>query len=122
MIDTVREDAWLRRNPPHPGGMIQVGCLDAVDDYPGMTISEAARKLGVSNESLSRVIHGRSAISIDLALKLEAVGWATADIWLKLQLSYDLAQARNRKGQWPVGNKGAERVAMLEAEAAKEAA
>ena len=117
MIAGVREDAWFRRNPPHPGHMIQTGCLDAADDYPGMTVGEAARKLGVSRESLSRVIHGRAAISADLALKLEAAGWGAADIWLEWQLSYNLAQARNRKGQWPAKVAASESIDHLEADA-----
>ncbi len=115
MNDEVKEDAWLRRNPPHPGGLIRYGWLESNNyDYAGLTVSEAARKLGISRESLSRVINGRTAISIDLALKLEAAGWATADVWLEWQLSYDLARARNRKGQWPAAGKDTESVERLE--------
>ncbi len=115
MNDEVREDAWLRRNPPQPGGLIRYGWLESNDyDYEGMTIGEAARKLGVSRESLSRVLNGRAAISIELALKLEVAGWATADVWLEWQLAYDLAQARNRKGQWPVGDRDAKSIERLE--------
>lgn len=118
MSNEVREDARLRRNPPHPGGLIRYGWLESNNyDYEGMTVGAAARKLGVSRESLSRVIHGKAAISVDLALKLEAAGWGAADIWLEWQLSYNLAQARNRKGQWPAEGAAAESIDHLGADA-----
>lgn len=88
-------EAWLERNPPHPGHRIKDGCLD------GMSVTEAAKKLGVSYIALLRVLKGQAGISIPLALKLEAQGWATADIWLDAQLAYDLARERNRIDQWP---------------------
>ena len=115
MSNEVREDARLRRNPPHPGGLIRYGWLESNNyDYEGMTVGAAARKPGVSRESLSRVINGRAAISIELALKLEAAGWAAADVWLEWQSAYDLARARNRKGQWPAGDASAESGDRLE--------
>ena len=115
MSNEVREDARLRRNPPHPGGLIRYGWLESNNyDYEGMTVGAAARKLGVSRESLSRVINGRAAISIEPALKLEAAGWAAADVWPAWQSAYDLARARNRKGQWPAGDASAESADRLE--------
>ena len=70
-------------------------------DGKSMTVAEAAHKLGVSVVALSRVLNGRAGISVAMALKLEAAGWATADAWLNLQTHYDLAQERNRISQWP---------------------
>ena len=66
-----------------------------------LTVSEAAHKIGVSRFALSRMLNGRARISVSLALKLEAAGWGTADSWLRRQARYDLAQERNRLGQWP---------------------
>jgi addiction module HigA family antidote len=86
----VRKDSWLRRNPPHPGESIREGCMEE------MTIGEAARKLGVSRNTLSRVLNGRCGISPEMALKLEAVGWSNAEFWVRRQAHYDLAQARKR--------------------------
>ena len=97
----VRYDAWLRRNPPHPGSHIYHGCMEAVDGVGGMGVGAAARKLGVSRVALSRVLNGHAGISVSLALKLEAAGWGSADSWMNLQVSYDLACERNRIGQWP---------------------
>ena len=50
MIPGLKDDAWIVRNPPHPGQFIRSGCLDAADDYPGMTVSEAARE-GLNNSA-----------------------------------------------------------------------
>ena len=95
MIVGAKESDWGRRNPLHPGLHI-AAWLEAADDYPGMTVSEAARKLSVSRNSLSRVVNGRAPVTPALALKMEALGWATADDWMRLQIRYDLAQARKR--------------------------
>lgn len=61
-----------------------------------LTVGEAALKLGVSRNTLSRVLNGRCGISLQMALKLEAVGWSNAEFWVRRQAHYDLAQARKR--------------------------
>lgn len=99
--DNVPYDSWLRRNPSHPGRHIYHGCMEDPLGECTLTVVEAARKLGVSRVVLSRVLNGRAGISVSLALKLEAAGWGTADTWLRRQAAYDLAQQRNRLGQWP---------------------
>ena len=93
--------AWLRRHPPHPGRHIYHGCMEDPLRGRSLTLSEAARKIGMSGVALSRVLNERARISVSLALKLEAAGWGTADSWLGRQARYDLAQERNRLGQWP---------------------
>ena len=92
-------DAWLRRNPSHPGEFVS----DWMEDSEGnrMPVAGAARKLGVSVPALYRVLAGRAGISVSLALKLEAAGWGRADAWLRKQAVYDLARERRRVGQWP---------------------
>ena len=60
------------------------------------TTGEAARKLGVSWNTLSRELNARSGISRDMALALEAVGPSNAALWMRLPSHYDLAQARKR--------------------------
>ena len=99
MIIGLKGGAWLQQTAPHPGTYIAAEYLEAVDDYPGMTVSEAARKLDVSRSHLSRVIHGRGPVTLDLALKMEAAGWSTAENWMQLQTRYDIAQARKRLGR-----------------------
>lgn len=97
--ETLPRDAWLRRNPSHPGGFVS----DWMENSSGahMTIAAAAGKLGVSVPALRRVLNGQAGISVTLALKLEAAGWGRAEAWLREQAAYDLAQARRRLGQWP---------------------
>lgn len=99
MIIGVSENAWMRLNPSHPGFLFKVGILDEIDDYPGMTVAEAAKKLGMSREHLSRIVNERAPITLPVAMKLEAAGWSTADSWLQFQLKYDLAQERKRLNQ-----------------------
>ena len=78
--ENVSCDAWLRRNPPHPRRHIYHGCMEAVEGvYEGVSVNEAAQRLGVSRVTLSRVLNGKAAISLSLALKLEAAGWGKAD-------------------------------------------
>ena len=91
-----RKDAWMRRNPLHPGKMLEEGCIgpDAADRGGALTVSDAAAKLGVDTEDLSRVVSGQRGIWPELALRLEAVGWGRALGWLELQARYDLAQVR----------------------------
>ena len=80
-------------NPPHPGRSIRENCLDPLD----LTVSEAARVLGVARHTLSRVLNGHAAISPEMAIRLEKAGWSSAEFWLRRQTTYDLVQAR--KGQ-----------------------
>ncbi len=99
MIAGMNDNDWLRRNPLHPGQHIKIGYLDACNDYPGMTLEAEAKKLGISRITLSRIVNGHRPVTVELALKLEAVGWGVADSWLAQQMRYDLAQARKRLNQ-----------------------
>ena len=78
-------------NPPHPGECLQDSLLDA-----GWTVSEAARRLGVARITLSRLLHGHTGVSAEMALALERIGWSNAEFWLRLQANYDLARARRK--------------------------
>ena len=78
------------KNPPHPGRGIKQNCLDPL----GLNVTEAARVLGVARHTLSRVLNGHSAISPEMAIRLEKAGWSNAEFWLRRQTSYDLMQAR----------------------------
>ncbi len=78
------------KNPPHPGRSIKDACLEPL----GINITEGAKVLGVTRNTLSRVINGQNGISPDMAIRLEKAGWSKADHWLRLQTAYELAQAR----------------------------
>ncbi len=80
-------------NPPHPGSILKEDVLPEL----GLKVSEAAAQLGVSRVALSRVINGRSAISADMAIRLETwMNGPTAESWLHMQANYDLWQARQK--------------------------
>lgn len=82
-------------NPAHPGRLLKDGCLDTL----GLSVTDAAAHLGVQRPTLSRVVNGRSGISPDMAIRLEKAGWSNADMWLRLQAAYDLAQARKHEDE-----------------------
>jgi len=83
------------KNPPHPGRSIQLTCLEPL----GLSVTDAAKGLGVARHTLSRVLNGHAGISAEMAIRLEKAGWSNAEFWLRLQAAYDLAQARRRQDQ-----------------------
>ena len=82
------------KNPPHPGRNVRLTCLEP----PDLSVTEAAKRLGVTRQALNNVVNEKSAISPEMALRFEKMGWGTADGWLTLQMNYDLAQVRARAG------------------------
>lgn len=79
-------------NPPHPAEGLKDD-LEALN----LTTAQAAEALGISRQQLYRVLNQQSAISPEMALRLEAVIGVKADLWLRLQAAYDLARARQNK-------------------------
>jgi len=79
-------------DPPHPGEIVREDCLKPLN----LSVTEAARGLGVSRQSLSEMLNGRNGISADMAIRLEKAGWGTAESWLRNQLTYDLWRAKQR--------------------------
>jgi addiction module HigA family antidote len=80
-------------NPPHPGEILQ----DTVLGEAGLSVSEFAKKLGVSRVALSRVVNGRAAVSADMALRFAAALGGSAESWLRMQASYDLWKASRKR-------------------------
>jgi addiction module HigA family antidote len=81
-------------NPPHPGESLLEDVLPAL----GLTVTSAADQLGVSRVQLSRVLHGHSPITPQLALRLEKwLQGTSAEVWLNLQLAHDIWHARKNK-------------------------
>ncbi|RLA30208.1 MAG: addiction module antidote protein, HigA family [Gammaproteobacteria bacterium] len=82
------------RKPPHPGRQIK-SALDACE----LNITEGAEHLGVTRNTLSHVINGLAGISPDMALRLNKAFGGGAEIWVRMQASYDLAQAREHEDE-----------------------
>ncbi len=80
------------KNPPHPGQSVRHDCLEPL----GLSVTAGARALGVSRQALNDLVNAKSAVSPEMAIRFEKLGWGTADGWLHLQTAYDLAQARKR--------------------------
>lgn len=78
------------KHPVHPGAILREDVLAGL----GISVSEAAERLGVARVTLSRVINEHARISPNLALRLEAAGVSTARAWLAMQTACDLAQER----------------------------
>jgi len=77
------------KNPPHPGELVG----DNLDEL-GVSVSDAAKALGISRQQLHNVIAGRYGITPEMAMRLEKALGSTADTWLRMQMNYDLAQLR----------------------------
>lgn len=80
----------MMKNPIHPGELIREDVLVEL----GLSVSEAATRLGVSRVALSRVLHGHARISPSLAIRLEEAGVGSARAWLAMQSAHDLAAER----------------------------
>ena len=80
------------KNPTHPGAIIKHDCLEALN----LSVTDAARALGVTRPTLSRLINGKAGVSPDMAVRLSKAFGSTPEFWLRLQLNYDLAQVTAR--------------------------
>jgi addiction module HigA family antidote len=78
------------KNPPHPGGVVLRPCIEPL----GLTITDAAKALGVSRNTLSELVNEKRGISPEMAVRLSKVFGGTEDGWLVQQAQYDLAQVR----------------------------
>lgn len=78
-------------NPAHPGEVLQEYIPKSV------TVTEAARRLGVSRQALSALLNGRAGVSAEMALRLSKAFGTSAEMWLSMQGTYDLWQARRRR-------------------------
>ena len=76
-------------NPPHLGAIVREDCLKPL----GLSISEAARRLGVGRHTISRLVHEEKSISIETAYRLSKVFGSTHETWFSMQLAFDLAQS-----------------------------
>ena len=81
-----------RNDPPHPGLSIRHDCLEPLD----ISVTDAARKLGVSRKQLSDLVNGQAGISPEMAIRLDKAFGGGVEPWLRLQSAHDLAQALKR--------------------------
>ena len=77
-------------NPAHPGEVLREYLPE------GMSVTDAAKALNVTRQSLSAVLNGRTGVSAEMALRLEAALGMEAGFWLRMQMAFDLWEARQK--------------------------
>ena len=83
-------------NPAHPGEILKQLVIEPLE----LSVTETARRLGVSRKSLAKVLNGPGGITPEMALRLEMTfGKPNAAYWLRLQNAYDLWQTRQRSAE-----------------------
>jgi antitoxin HigA-1 len=82
------------KNPIHPGALAKAN-LDELN----LSVAEAAKTLKITRQQLYNVINSRSAVSPEMARRFEKAFGGSADMWLRMQAAYDLAQARKHQGK-----------------------
>jgi antitoxin HigA-1 len=80
-------------NPPHPGEVLRELCLEPLE----LSVTDAAKALGVSRKTLSAILNGRTGISPEMAVRLSIALDTTAESWLNQQAQYDLWQVAQRR-------------------------
>jgi antitoxin HigA-1 len=83
----------LMHNPPHPGEVLRKLCIEPL----GLTVTDAAKALGVSRKSLSAILNGRAGIRPEMEVRLSIAFDTSAESWLNQQVQYDLSRAERRR-------------------------
>ena len=81
------------KKPPHPGGFIKTEIIEPL----GLTVTAAAAALGITRTALSTFLNGRSALSPEMALRIEKAFGVSMETLMRMQNSYDISQARLRE-------------------------
>ena len=92
MNDIANDRVGPMQNPPHLGELIR----ESMDEV-GWNVTETAAHLGFERGTLSRLLNGKAGVSANMALALEGIGWGTAEHWMRMQASYEIAQARRER-------------------------
>jgi len=84
----------LMHNPPHPGEVLRELCLEPL----GLSVTAAAKALGISRKTLSAILNGHAGISPEMSIRLSLAFETSAESWLQQQMHFDLWQAEQRRG------------------------
>lgn len=86
------------KKPPHPGQVLKGLYLEPL----GLSVTDAAKGLGVTRKTLSQLINGHQSISPDMALRLAEAFNTTPQLWLNMQQNFDLRQAEQRERNYTI--------------------
>lgn len=95
------------KKPPHPGRIVRQECIKPL----GLTVKEAAARLGVTRQALNNLVNEKAGISPEMSIRLSKAFGSSPEVWLGLQLEYDLAQAEKDAGKIKVQRITGRRVA-----------
>jgi antitoxin HigA-1 len=76
------------KNPLHPGRIVRQDCIEPL----GLTITAAAKALGVTRQALNNLVNGKAGVSPEMAVRLSKAFGSSPEVWLRLQANFDLAQ------------------------------
>lgn len=83
----------LMHNPPHPGEVLRELCIEPLE----LTVTDASEALGVSRNTLSKILNGRASITPEMAVRLSIAFNTSAESWITQQVQYDLWQAEKKR-------------------------
>ena len=83
------------KNPPHPGAFIRSEIIEAHE----LSVTDGAKVLGVTRQALSDLVNCKASLSPDMAVRLEKAFGVSMETLLRMQGSYEIAQARARASQ-----------------------
>ena len=75
------------KNPVHPGRILREDCLEPL----GLSVTKAARVLGVTRRARAKVVNEQSGVSPEMAIQLSKAFGSTTETWIKMQTAFDLA-------------------------------
>jgi len=78
------------KNPPHPGRIVRQDCIEPLQ----LTITAAAKVLGVTRQTLNNLVNEKAGISAEMAVRISKAFGGSPEMWLRLQANYDLATIR----------------------------
>jgi len=94
-VNTMSDENHRLNNPAHPGGFIRREILDP----HGLNVTQAAEVLEVTRQALSPLLNEHASLSPDMALRIEKAFGVSMETLMRMQNSYDIAQARRREGE-----------------------
>jgi addiction module HigA family antidote len=96
------------KNPVHPGSIVRHDCLEPL----GLSVTEGAKILGVTRQALNNLVNEKAGISPEMAIRLSKAFGSTPEMWLRLQMNYNLAEAQKQSSKIKVKRYKAEAVIL----------